>query len=266
MSGDKHHIEEALPRFSLNRRIGVLVLLASMVVVGVVAALGIPLELIPSGFLAAFPRGQRPVARRPRPGGAGEGHHAARGRAQHRPRARVAVLVLDHRLRPLLPELQERHRHGCRLPRGPRPDRACAGAAARGRGPDLHPQGGRVGDPGLCRRSRHRPRAHRPLHPDSEADRRPPPAARRGRLGRGQRAAREGDLHRARPRAHRGRRPQHLRPGPGARRRQLHHGLGRCPDRGPQAAAAVGGALPQPRRAREPDGRAAGAAARHRRR
>ena len=36
MKGEKHHIEEALPRFSLNRRIGVLVLLASMVVVGVV--------------------------------------------------------------------------------------------------------------------------------------------------------------------------------------------------------------------------------------
>ena len=54
MSNDKHHIEEALPRFSLNRRIGVLVLLASMVVVGVVAALGIPLELIPSGFSPPF--------------------------------------------------------------------------------------------------------------------------------------------------------------------------------------------------------------------
>ena len=50
MSGDKHHIEEILPRFSLNRRIGVLVLLASMVVVGLVASLGIPLELIPAGF------------------------------------------------------------------------------------------------------------------------------------------------------------------------------------------------------------------------
>ncbi len=54
MKGEKHHIEEALPRFSLNRRIGVLVLLASMVVVGVVAALGIPLELIPSGFSPPF--------------------------------------------------------------------------------------------------------------------------------------------------------------------------------------------------------------------
>ncbi len=54
MTGDKHHLEEALPRFSLNRRIGVLVLLASMVVVGLVAAVGIPLELIPSGFSPPF--------------------------------------------------------------------------------------------------------------------------------------------------------------------------------------------------------------------
>ncbi len=54
MKAEKHHFEEALPRFSLNRRIGVLVLLASMVVVGVVAALRIPLELIPSGFSPPF--------------------------------------------------------------------------------------------------------------------------------------------------------------------------------------------------------------------
>ena len=47
-------VEEALPRFSLNRRIGVLVLLASLVVVGAVASLGIPLELIPSGFSPPF--------------------------------------------------------------------------------------------------------------------------------------------------------------------------------------------------------------------
>ena len=46
--------EEALPRFSLERRVGVLVLLASLVVVGVVATLGIPLELIPSGFSPPF--------------------------------------------------------------------------------------------------------------------------------------------------------------------------------------------------------------------
>ena len=54
MKNEKHHIEEALPRFSLNRRIGVLVLLATMIVVGLVAALGIPLELIPSGFSPPF--------------------------------------------------------------------------------------------------------------------------------------------------------------------------------------------------------------------
>jgi len=54
VTGDKHHFEETLPRFSLNRRIGVLVLLASMVVVGLVSALGIPLELIPSGFSPPF--------------------------------------------------------------------------------------------------------------------------------------------------------------------------------------------------------------------
>lgn len=42
--------EGALPRFSLDRRITVLVLVASAVVVGVVATLGIPLELFPRGF------------------------------------------------------------------------------------------------------------------------------------------------------------------------------------------------------------------------
>ena len=42
--------EGLLPRFSLHRRITVLVLLASTLVVGVVASLGIPLELFPSGF------------------------------------------------------------------------------------------------------------------------------------------------------------------------------------------------------------------------
>jgi HAE1 family hydrophobic/amphiphilic exporter-1 len=47
-------LEQALPRFSLNRRIAVLVLLASIVVVGVVASFGIPLELIPSGFSPPF--------------------------------------------------------------------------------------------------------------------------------------------------------------------------------------------------------------------
>ncbi|HSN87293.1 MAG TPA: efflux RND transporter permease subunit, partial [Thermoanaerobaculia bacterium] len=42
--------EGALPRFSLDRRITVLVLLASALVVGTVATLGIPLELFPRGF------------------------------------------------------------------------------------------------------------------------------------------------------------------------------------------------------------------------
>ncbi len=53
MSG-RASLEEALPRFSLRRRIGVLVLLASLVVVGLVASVGIPLELIPSGFTPPF--------------------------------------------------------------------------------------------------------------------------------------------------------------------------------------------------------------------
>jgi len=47
---DKNRLEEALPRFSLKRRIAVLVLLVSTLVVGVVATVGIPLELIPTGF------------------------------------------------------------------------------------------------------------------------------------------------------------------------------------------------------------------------
>jgi len=42
--------EPALPRFSLRRPITVLVLLVAVVVVGVVAAIGIPVELIPKGF------------------------------------------------------------------------------------------------------------------------------------------------------------------------------------------------------------------------
>ncbi len=46
--------EETLPRFSLGRRVSVLVLLASLVVVGVVSTLGIPLELIPAGFSPPF--------------------------------------------------------------------------------------------------------------------------------------------------------------------------------------------------------------------
>lgn len=46
--------EEALPQFSFHRRVAVLVLLASLVVVGTVATLRIPLELIPSGFTPPF--------------------------------------------------------------------------------------------------------------------------------------------------------------------------------------------------------------------
>ena len=42
--------ESLLPRFSLDRRITVFVLLASVLVVGTVATLGIPLELFPRGF------------------------------------------------------------------------------------------------------------------------------------------------------------------------------------------------------------------------
>ncbi len=46
--------EGALPRFSLDRRVSVLVLLLSTLVVGVVATLGIPFELIPKGYTAPF--------------------------------------------------------------------------------------------------------------------------------------------------------------------------------------------------------------------
>ncbi|RMH19515.1 MAG: efflux RND transporter permease subunit [Acidobacteria bacterium] len=48
--------ESLLPRFSLERRVTVLVLLASILVVGAVATLGIPLELIPRGFSSPFLR------------------------------------------------------------------------------------------------------------------------------------------------------------------------------------------------------------------
>jgi len=47
-------LEQTVPRFSLRRRVAVLVLLASIIVVGVVATLGITLELIPSGFSPPF--------------------------------------------------------------------------------------------------------------------------------------------------------------------------------------------------------------------
>ena len=44
--------EDALPRFSIRRRVTVLVLLATVMVVGVIATLGIPLELFPRGYTA----------------------------------------------------------------------------------------------------------------------------------------------------------------------------------------------------------------------
>jgi hydrophobic/amphiphilic exporter-1 (mainly G- bacteria), HAE1 family len=47
---DDRRFGELLPRFSLERRVAVLVFIAAALVVGVVAALGIPLELIPRGF------------------------------------------------------------------------------------------------------------------------------------------------------------------------------------------------------------------------
>lgn len=42
--------EQILPRFSLNRRVTVLVIMMTALVVGVVATIGIPLELVPRGF------------------------------------------------------------------------------------------------------------------------------------------------------------------------------------------------------------------------
>ncbi len=49
-------LETILPRFSLNRRITVLVLVATAIVLGMVATMGIPIELIPSGFSPSFLR------------------------------------------------------------------------------------------------------------------------------------------------------------------------------------------------------------------
>ncbi|HVS62042.1 MAG TPA: efflux RND transporter permease subunit [Thermoanaerobaculia bacterium] len=54
--GEASRLETWLPRFSLDRRITVLVLMATFVVLGVVATLSIPLELIPSGFSESFLR------------------------------------------------------------------------------------------------------------------------------------------------------------------------------------------------------------------
>ncbi|MCZ6727885.1 MAG: efflux RND transporter permease subunit, partial [Acidobacteria bacterium] len=45
-----HKLERRLPRFSLNRRITVLVMLVTIIVLGTVATIGIPLELLPSGM------------------------------------------------------------------------------------------------------------------------------------------------------------------------------------------------------------------------
>ncbi|HMB53060.1 MAG TPA: efflux RND transporter permease subunit [Thermoanaerobaculia bacterium] len=52
--GEHSRWEGMLPRFSLNRRITVLVLLATTLVVGTVAAVSIPLELFPRGFTGPF--------------------------------------------------------------------------------------------------------------------------------------------------------------------------------------------------------------------
>ncbi len=49
-------LERVLPQFSLDRRISVLVLVLTLAVLGVVAILSIPLELIPSGYSEAFLR------------------------------------------------------------------------------------------------------------------------------------------------------------------------------------------------------------------
>jgi len=52
--GEHGRLEGMLPRFSLNRRVTVLVLLATALVVGTVAAVSIPLELLPRGFTGPF--------------------------------------------------------------------------------------------------------------------------------------------------------------------------------------------------------------------
>ena len=49
-SASQERHEHVLPRFSLQRRITVLVLLATTLVVGVISTLGIPLELFPRGY------------------------------------------------------------------------------------------------------------------------------------------------------------------------------------------------------------------------
>ncbi|MGB5477152.1 MAG: efflux RND transporter permease subunit, partial [Thermoanaerobaculia bacterium] len=42
--------ESRLPQFSLDRRITVLMILLTIIVLGTVATIGIPIELLPSGF------------------------------------------------------------------------------------------------------------------------------------------------------------------------------------------------------------------------
>ena len=54
MTPRDYESESKLPRFSLDRRITVLVLFLTMLVVGIVAATNIPAELFPSGFSQPF--------------------------------------------------------------------------------------------------------------------------------------------------------------------------------------------------------------------
>ncbi len=51
---EQHSFSELLPRFSLKRRITVFVGVLSLVVLGIVAGFGIPVELVPSGFSNPF--------------------------------------------------------------------------------------------------------------------------------------------------------------------------------------------------------------------
>ena len=59
-NNDESALSTLLPRFSLKRRVTVLVLVATLVVLGVVATISIPLELIPSGFSQPFLRVSAP--------------------------------------------------------------------------------------------------------------------------------------------------------------------------------------------------------------
>ena len=54
MSEGQHHGSDRLSRFSLDRRITVFVLMTSAVVVGTIAALSLPIELIPKGYQEPF--------------------------------------------------------------------------------------------------------------------------------------------------------------------------------------------------------------------